>query len=78
MVCQKVKELTRPFQDNDVGPCGSSMVLRDDGLNVERRLLLHCVRTLVGAAHFPHTLAQVIHLNLLMVGGYEQTDWPVQ
>ena len=41
MVCHKVKELTRTFQDHVVGPCGSSMVLRYDGCHVMQQLFAH-------------------------------------
>ena len=41
MVCHKVKELTRTFQDHVVRPCGSSMVLRYDGCHVKKQLFAH-------------------------------------
>ena len=78
MVCHKVKELTRTFQDHVVGPCGSSMVLRYDGCHVMQQLFAH----LFGATFFPshgqNNSIQVMYLVLLMVDGYEQTDWPMQ
>ena len=49
MVCQKLKELTRTFQDHVVGLCGSSMVLRYDGCHVMQQLFAH----LFGATFFP-------------------------
>ena len=78
MVRHKVKELTRTFQGNVVGPCGSSMVLRYDGCHVMQQLFAH----LFGATFFPshgqNNSIQVMYLVLLMVDGYEQTDWPTQ
>ena len=41
MVCHKVKELTRTFQDHIIRPCGSSMVLRCDGCHVKKQLFAH-------------------------------------
>ena len=51
MVCHKVKELTRTFQDHVVGPCGSSMVLRYDGSHVIQQLLAHLFGTIFFPSH---------------------------
>ena len=67
MVCQKVKELTRTFQGNVVGFCGSSMVLRYDGCHVMQQLFAHLFGFLPMAKS---ANPQVINLYLLMVDGY--------
>ena len=51
MVCHKVKELTRTFQDHVVGPCGSSMVLRYDGCHVMQQLFAHLSGTIFFPSH---------------------------
>ena len=77
MVCHKVKELIRTFQDHVVGPCGSSMTLRYDGCNVMQQLFSHLFGVIFSTSQSQNRPSQVMHLYLLMVDGYEQTDWPV-
>ena len=78
MVCHKVKELTRTFQGNVVGPCGSSMVLRYDGCHVMQQLFAHLFGTIFFPSHGENHSRRFRYRYLLMVDGYGQTDWPMQ
>ena len=67
MVCNKVKELTRTFQDHAVGPCGSSMVLRYDGCNVMQQLFAHLFGTIFSTFQSQNRPIQVLHKNAIVV-----------
>ena len=54
------------------------MVLRYDGSNVGMVLLLHCFHAGSFPSHGVISSYQVMHLYLLMVNGYGQTDWLLQ
>ena len=74
MTSGKVLEAHRTFQGHTLDALSSSMALRYDGSNVGVVLLLHCFH----AVSFPSHHRKDMYLVLLMVGGYEETDWPMQ
>ena len=76
MARHKVKEVTRTFQGHVVGLCGSSMVLRYDGCHVMQQLFARLSGTIFFLPMAKSANPQVMHLYLLMVDGYGQTDWP--
>ena len=78
MTSGRVVETHRIFQDHTLDALSSSMALRYDGSNVGMVLLLFFFHA-VFSFPWPKTDSiQVRYLVLLMVDGYEETDWPTQ
>ena len=73
-------ELCHTFQDHILDALGSSMAMRGDGSNSGLAMLLYCSHALCVTIKlfFPSFwgLFYLRDLVLLMIDGYEETDWP--
>jgi len=81
MTSGKVAETHRTNQNHTLDALSSSMALRYDGSDVGMVLLLHCFHAVSCFFSFPWRKTDSIHVRylvLLMVGGYEETDLPMQ
>ena len=80
MTSGRVVELCHTFQDHILDALGSSMAMRDDGSNFGLAMLLYCSHALCVTIKlfFPSFwgLFYLRYLVLLMIDGYEETDWP--
>ena len=78
MTSGRVVEAHRTFQDHALDALSLPIALRYDGSNVGMVLLLHCFHAASFPSHGQNNSIQVRYLVLLMVDGYEETDWPMQ
>ena len=78
----RVVELCRTFQDHILDALGSSMAMCDNGSNIGLAMLFYCSHALCVTIKlfFPSFwgLFYLRYLVLLMIGGYEETDQPMQ
>ena len=78
MTSGRVVELCRTFQDHILDALGLSMAMRDDGSNIGLTMLLYCSHALFMTVilFYYRWLFYLRYLVLLMIDGYEETDWP--